>query len=61
MLIVAFFTGGAWSAWNGDGDGILVLFAGLSLLFRSRYPRSALRLRLGLNRWVIRVIAYAFG
>jgi hypothetical protein len=69
-LIVAIFTGGAWSAWNGDGDGflyataggligILVLFAGLSLLFRARYPRSLYDFVLGLNRWVFRVIAYA--
>jgi hypothetical protein len=69
-LIVAIFTGGAWSAWSGDGDGvlyataggligILVLFAGLALLFRNRYPRSLYDFVLGLNRWVFRVIAYA--
>ena len=69
-LIVAIFTGGAWSAWNGEGDGVLyaaaggligllVLFAGLSLLFKGRYPRSLYDLVLGLNRWVFRVIAYA--
>ena len=69
-MIVAIFTGGAWSAWSGDGDGflyataggligILVLFAGLSLLFSSRYPRSLYDFVLGLNRWVFRVIAYA--
>jgi hypothetical protein len=69
-LIVAIFTGGAWSAWSGDGDGalyatsggligLLVLFAGLSLLFTGRYPRSLYDFVLGLNRWVFRVIAYA--
>ena len=69
-LIVAIFTGGAWSAWNGNGDGalyataggligLLVLFAGLSLLFTGRYPRSLYDFVLGLNRWVFRVIAYA--
>jgi hypothetical protein len=69
-LIVAIFTGGAWSAWNEGGDGflyatgggligILVLFAGLALLFTSRYPRSLYDFVLGLNRWVFRVVAYA--
>ena len=69
-LIVAIFTGGAWSAWSGDGDGvlyataggligILVLVAALALLFTGRYPRSLYDLVLGLNRWVFRVLAYA--
>jgi len=69
-LIVAIFTGGAWSAWSGEGDGVLyataggligllVLFAGLSLLFTRRYPESLYDLVIGLNRWVFRVIAYA--
>src|SRR5687768_3075462 len=69
-LIVAIFTGGAWSAWSDDGDGflyasaggligLLVLFAGLSLLFTSRYPRPLYDFVLGLNRWVFRVVAYA--
>jgi hypothetical protein len=71
-LVVAIFTGGAWSAWSGDGDGdgvlyataggligLLVLFAALSLLFKGRYPQSVFDLVLGLNRWVFRVVAYA--
>ena len=69
-LIVAIFTGGAWSAWSGDGDGLLyatsggligllVLFAGLALLFTGRYPRPLYDFVLGLNRWVFRVVAYA--
>ena len=69
-LIVAIFTGGAWSAWKGEGDGVLyataggligllVLFAGLALLFKGRYPRSLYDFVLGLNRWVFRVVAYA--
>jgi hypothetical protein len=68
-LIVAIFTGGAWSAW-GEGDGflyavsggligLLVLVAAIALLFTGRYPRSIYDLVVGLNRWVYRVIAYA--
>ncbi len=68
-LIIAIFTGGAWSAW-GEGEGwlyaagggligLLVLFAGLALLFTSRYPRPLYDFVIGLNRWVFRVIAYA--
>jgi hypothetical protein len=69
-LIVAIFTGGAWSTWSDDGEGflyaasggligLLVLFAGLALLFTRRYPRSLYDFVLGLNRWVFRVVAYA--
>ena len=70
-LILAIFTGGAWSAWSGDGGdgffyataggliGVLVLIAGLALLVTGFYPRTLYDLILGLNRWVFRVVVYA--
>ena len=38
--------------------GILVLFAGLALLFTTRYPGGLFDLVVGLDRWVARVAAY---
>ncbi len=39
--------------------GVLVLVAGILLLFTARYPQDIFDLVIGLNRWVFRVVAYA--
>ncbi|NUU20600.1 MAG: DUF4389 domain-containing protein [Streptomycetaceae bacterium] len=50
LLIMAF---GGWLS------GLLALYAALSLLFTKRYPPGIFNLLLGLNRWAVRVVAYA--
>ncbi|MFI8823873.1 DUF4389 domain-containing protein [Streptomyces sp. NPDC053431] len=59
-LVVAFFTGGMRAGWwTGGLITLLTLIAGFALAFGERYPRDLFALIVGLNRWVLRVAAYA--
>ncbi len=68
-IIVGFFVGGGWYAQGGDDEwqtaggpgliGWVTIFAGVALLFTSRYPRGLFNFVMGMNRWLYRVIAYA--
>jgi Domain of unknown function (DUF4389) len=59
-VIVALFIGGIWygTHWGG-AIAVLVLIAVLGLLFTGRYPQGIFDLVLGMNRWALRVAAYA--
>jgi hypothetical protein len=69
-LVLAFLVGGGYSAAQTTATGgngyvigggllaLLVLFAGVALLFSNRYPGGLFDLVMGLNRWAFRVGAY---
>ena len=73
LLSVFLGGGGGWTWGNDDWPGndygpggghpglilLLAVFAGIALLFTTRYPRGIFDFVLGLDRWVLRVVGYA--
>ncbi len=63
LVVVGILTGGAFAARDRAGAGfgllsVLVLIAGVTLLFTRRYPRGLFDLIIGVNRWIHRVLIY---
>jgi hypothetical protein len=64
LVVAVFAGGGVWVLGRGDETGLgliglLVLIAGVTLAATGSYPRGIFDLVLGMNRWVLRVCAYA--
>jgi hypothetical protein len=70
LVLSVFVGGGLWASsreagggWNGLGAGglvgLLVLIAAIVLLFTARYPKALYALVMGMDRWSLRVTAYA--
>ncbi|MDX3520231.1 DUF4389 domain-containing protein [Streptomyces scabiei] len=59
-LVLGIIGGGIHVAWSSGGlIALLTFFAGVALLFTGVYPRGIFDLVIGLDRWVLRVAAYA--
>lgn len=68
LILAVLFGGGTWFiwefgtaewAWGGSVVGLLVLVAGIMLAITGAYPRPLFDLIVGLDRWALRVAAYA--
>lgn len=65
LLLIGAISGSTAIAADGEAYsqagllGVLVLIAGCGLLFRDRLPRGVFDLMIGIQRWGVRVFAYA--
>jgi hypothetical protein len=59
-LVLSLFVGGTWAAWHFGGlVSVLAVIAAIIVAFTGSYPGSIYDFVLGMNRWVLRVAAYA--
>lgn len=59
-IVIGFFVGGFRGGWWAGGlISVLTVIAAVILTFTEKYPRDLHDLLIGLNRWVLRVSAYA--
>jgi hypothetical protein len=60
LVLAAFIGGTTWAAWHFGGlISVLAVIAAVVVAFTGRYPSSVYDFVLGMNRWVLRVAAYA--
>lgn len=57
-IIIGIFQGG-WVGWRAGLVFVLAIIGIIVVLFRGKYPPEIFKLVVGMNRWTLRVYAYA--